>query len=437
MSKTFRYETALIGDQWQNNVEVEVSNDGLIESITNDAEGGDFESLIALPGMVNVHSHAFQRGFAGLSEYRTASNDSFWTWRKLMYEFVGRLTPDEVYAIAKQLYDEMLAAGYTWVGEFHYLHNEIGGATYSNICEMSDAIFRAAKDTGIGLCHLPVLYQRGGFDDDPISAGQDRFVLSNDQFCELFDQCQLACRDEADIEVGLALHSLRAVDPKSALAAIDHVRQSNSTMPIHIHVAEQTVEIDACLKTHGKRSVEFLFDEFPVDEHWCLIHATHLNDVELNQIATSNATVGLCPSTEANLGDGVFRAEEFLAAGGRISIGSDSHCSVDLREELRLLEYGQRLTTRRRAILGTDQVSVGRNLYCKAALGGAQAIGINAGEIAVGKRADLTLVEPSHPSIDCVEGDRILDRLLFTNVGNPIAGVLVGGKRIKVSIQGE
>ena len=429
MSEAFLYRSALVGQQWQNNVKISVSDDGLIESIESNL---DYEvpEIVAVPGMVNVHSHAFQRGFAGLSEHRTATNDSFWTWRKLMYDFVGRLTPDEVYLIASQLYREMLSAGYTWVGEFHYLHNEVGGKTYSNIAEMSDAIHRAAQDSGIGLCHLPVLYQRGGFNNQPITTGQDRFVLSNDQFCELVEQCRSQWSDQPNTKSGIALHSLRAVSVDAAMTVLKHIKGIDSAAPIHIHVAEQTAEIDACLETHGRRSVEFLFDNFPVDENWCLIHATHLNDGELQQIADSKAIVGLCPTTEANLGDGVFRAQEFLDADGRISIGSDSHCSVDLREELRILEYAQRLTTRRRAILGSDELSVGRNLYCRAAKGGAAAIGINAGEIAVGKRADFTLIDPTHPTIDNVEGNRILDRLIFSNIGNPIAGVVVGGRRL-------
>ena len=432
MNSTLRFRAALVDGQWQDNVQISVSPDGLIERIDSDVVSNEsIENLIALPGMVNVHSHAFQRGFAGLSEFRTAANDSFWTWRKLMYDFVGRLTPDDVYATARQLYSEILAAGYTWVGEFHYLHNDFGGANYSNIGEMSDAIQRAAMDTGIGLCHLPVLYQRGGFGDEPIASGQDRFVLSNDQFCELVESCRSKWVDAANTKVGIALHSLRAVSVEAAVAAIEHVKRIDSQAPIHIHVAEQTAEIEACVATHRRRSVEFLFDSLPVDESWCLIHATHLNDREIEQIAASKAVVGLCPTTEANLGDGIFRAEEFLKLGGRICIGSDSHCSVDLREELRLLEYGQRLTTRRRAVLGTNDVSVGRNLYCHAAKEGARAIGINAGEISVGKRADFTLIDASHPAIDNVSGDRILDRLIFANIGNPIAGVVVGGRVLK------
>ena len=436
MNSTLRFRTALVDGQWQDNVQISVSSDGLIERIDSDVvsdvvSNESIENLIALPGMVNVHSHAFQRSFAGLSEYRTAANDSFWTWRKLMYDFVGRLTPDDVYATARQLYTEMLAAGYTWVGEFHYLHTDFGGATYSNIGELSDAIHRAAMDTGIGLCHLPVLYQRGGFDDESIAGGQDRFVLSNDQFYELVENCHSKWVDTANTKIGIALHSLRAVSVEAAVAAVEHVKRIDSQSPVHIHVAEQTAEIEACVAKHRRRSVEFLFDSLPVDESWCLIHATHLNDRELEQIAASKAVVGLCPTTEANLGDGIFRAEEFLELGGRICIGSDSHCSVDLREELRLLEYGQRLTTQRRAVLGTNDASVGRNLYCHAATEGARAIGINAGEISVGKRADFTLIDASHPSIDNVSGDRILDSLIFANIGNPIVGVVVGGRVLK------
>ena len=428
MNNVFKFQTALVGDQWQNKVRITTAG-GLIESIECDVDDPDVEPIVALPGMPNVHSHAFQRGFVGLSEYHTAANDSFWTWRKLMYDFVRRLTPEDVYSIAKQLYGEMLSAGYTWVGEFHYLQNEIGGVTYSNIGEMSDAISRAAADVGIGLCHLPVLYQRGGFDDEPIAPGQDRFVLGDDQFCKLVEQCHSNLNGNPNAKVGIALHSLRAVSVTAANKAIEYIRQIDPEAPIHIHVAEQTAELEACQKTHGRRSVEFLFDNFPVDQHWCLIHATHLNDRELGLIADSGAVVGLCPTTEANLGDGIFRSDEFLAADGRIGIGSDSHCSVDFREELRILEYAQRLTTRRRAVLGSDKVSVGSNLYCRAAKGGAQSLGINAGEIAIGKRADFTLVDPAHPTIDGVHEDRILDRLIFANIGNPIAGVVVGGTR--------
>jgi formimidoylglutamate deiminase len=228
----------------------------------------------------------------------------------------------------------------------------------------------------------------------------------------------------------LALHSLRAASVEAGLRAIQHVENAEPDSPIHIHVAEQMAEVEECLEVHGARPVQFLIDQFPVNDRWCLIHATHLDDDELVSIKNAGAVVGLCPTTEANLGDGFFRADDFLQLGGNISIGSDSHCSVDLREELRLLEYGERLRQQSRAILGSNLTSIGRNLYCLAAEGGAKAIGINAGKIAVGKRADFTLVDPLHPTIGSVKGDRILDRLIFVNIGNPIAGVVVGGKQI-------
>lgn len=426
---TLHFASALVAGQWKSNVVVRVSTTGLIDAISegNETLVGPTKDLVALPGMVNVHSHAFQRGFAGLSEYRTAQHDSFWTWRKQMYEYVERLDPENVYAIARQLYAEMIAAGYTWVGEFHYVHNERGGKAYGELAELSQSICRAASDVGIGLCLLPVLYQRGGFRNESLVEGQDRFALSNEQFVELVERCQADLKTADNQTVGIALHSLRAVDAQSANEVVIHFRKSNSMIPIHIHVAEQTKEVDDCVDVHGQRSVEFLYESFPVDEHWCLIHATHLNEDEIESIARSKAVVGLCPTTEANLGDGLFAAKKFLDQGGRISIGSDSHCSIDLREELRILEYGQRLVSRGRAILGTESQSVGRRLYESAAIGGGQAIGVPTGEIKIGNRADFTLVDPNHAAIGEESEDRLLDRLVFTNVGNPIAGVVIGG----------
>ena len=419
----------MVGNEWQENVEIAVDDHGVIQRIQSDIDGPT-PPLVALPGMINVHSHAFQRGFVGLSEYRTEEQDSFWTWRKLMYDFVSALTPEKVFSVAKQLYLEMLRAGYTWVGEFHYLHNDPNGNQYSNLAEMSAAILQAATETGIGLCHLPVLYQRGGFENEPLVEGQNRFALSNDQFAELFERCHNGVKEYENSSVGVAIHSLRAVSVSAAQNAIRHVHALDSTAPVHIHVAEQLMEVMKCVMVHGCRPVQFLYDNFPVDETWCLIHATHLDDDELGLVCDSGAVAGLCPTTEANLGDGFFRAFEFLQRNGQISIGSDSHCSVDFREELRLLEYGQRLRRHGRAILGTNERSVGRNLYCRAALGGAKALGLNAGEIAIGKRADFTLVDPQHPTIEDATEDRLLDRLIFANIGNAIAGVVVGGKTI-------
>ena len=424
-SKTIHFRCALTGGGWLDDPVFTVDAQGLItaiDTLTDDEQVDESFDAIALPGMPNVHSHAFQRAFAGLSEYRTSTHDSFWTWRDLMYKFLLKLDPDSMYVIARQLYIEMLLAGYCWVGEFHYIHNDINGQPYSQLTELSDAIIRAADDAGIGLCMLPVLYQRGGFDDAALSPGQKRFALSNEQYRQLFDS--IASQQHSQLRAGAALHSLRAVDVENASAVLACLPEN---CPIHVHVAEQQKEIDDCVAAHGVRSVRFLLDQFDVNQNWCLIHATHLDDDELNSIADSGAVVGLCPTTEANLGDGIFRAEDFFQAGGAIAIGSDSHCSVDLREELRLLEYGQRLRTNRRAVLGSDSQSVGRHLYQHSAASGGQAIGVETGKIAVGMRADFTVVDPQHPAIAGASGDAAIDRLIFCNSDDPIIGSVVGG----------
>lgn len=402
-----------------------------IETVDPDSLSDAVQTLncVCLPGMVNLHSHAFQRDFAGLSEFRTAANDSFWTWRELMYRYVSTMTLDQVYSTAKKLYQEMLSAGYTWVGEFHYLHHVAGQHGLQSAIEMADAIYRAATDTGIGFCFLPVLYQRGGFKNEPLGEGQQQFELVVDDFVQLRQQCQKNW-ESLDLQVGMALHSLRAVAANVGNQVISEIKAENANVPIHIHIAEQTKEVEACLEVHQARSVAYLLDQFAVDQHWCLIHATHMNEKEIAGVAKSGAVVGLCPTTEANLGDGFFPAQEFFAEGGVIGIGSDSHCSVDMREELRILEYGQRLKTRSRAVLGTETESVGRRLYLAAAKGGGKAIGMNTGTIDVGMRADWTLVDPAHPSIDSAAEDRLLDRLIFVNAGSPIIGVTVGGKTI-------
>ena len=423
-SQVYHFESVLASSGWIDDALISVDENGTIEQIEIGPANSESirTGLVALPGMVNVHSHAFQRAFAGLSEYRTASQDSFWTWRKLMYEFLLQLNPDDVFIVARQLYLEMLKAGYTWVGEFHYLHNDVSGNRFGNIGEMSSAIIRAAQESGIGLCMLPVLYQRGGFDNSPLEGAQRRFELSNEQFNEVVQFCR--GHDGADYRCGIALHSLRAVEPLAGRTAIG----TSTKNPVHIHVAEQTKEVDDCISAHGMRSVEFLFDSYEVDENWCLIHATHLSENEVGMIAKSGAVVGLCPTTEANLGDGFFSAQPYLEQNGRISIGSDSHCSVDLRDELRTLEYGQRLSYRSRAMLGTELSSVGRHLYDASFSGGSLAIGLPGEGIQVGARADLTLVDPQHPAVVGSRHDSLIDCVVFTNSGNPIRGTMVGGK---------
>ncbi len=425
-----RFAAALVGNSWQPDVAIDVDDRGVIHSITSiNGAGPEPLPLVALPGMVNVHSHAFQRAFAGLSEYVTAQRDSFWTWRSLMFDFLNRVDADEFYRIARQVYGEMLAAGYTWVGEFHYVHLDPDGRMYSRLEELAAAIVQAADETGIGLCLLPTLYQRGGFNNEPLVAGQRRFYLTLEKYIDLVERCQQLAAGRTNLRIGVALHSLRAVHPSIGNQAIAALQRTGDSLPIHIHVAEQIPEVEACLATHGKRSVEYLFDTYPVDDRWCLIHATHLAEHELAAIVAAGAVVGLCPSTEANLGDGIFCARDFLSRGGKIGIGTDSNVCIDPREELRLIETVQRLHHRERAILATPELSAGRRLYTLAAAGGAAALQVNSGEIAVGKRCDLTLIDPVHPAIGNVAGDRLLDRLVFCTHGDsPIVGAVVAGR---------
>ena len=421
---SIRYQSALVDEAWADDVVIAVEG-GLVTEITLNA-GADViadeaSAGIAIPGMVNVHSHAFQRAFAGLSEYRTGQHDSFWTWRTLMYDFVSRLTPEDIYETARGLYSELSDNGYSWVGEFHYVHNAPDGSPYDDRSCLSDAVIQAAQDVGIGICILPVLYQRGGFANEQLDPAQRRFALSEDAFLDLVSDLRTRWGRANDVEIGIAFHSLRAVSVDVMRRVTEAFRTDQPGGVIHIHVAEQTKEVDDCVAATGRRSVEYLLSELPVDGGWCLIHATHLDDSEIAGIAASGATVGLCPTTEANLGDGVFAAAEFLKAGGRIAIGTDSHVCVNPRSELRLLEYGQRLTKRSRAVLGTDTVSVGRRLYEAAAIGGSAAIGVNTGQLRVGSRADIVVLDPKHPAIAGVTGDRVLDRYVFCDAGNPVA----------------
>ena len=426
-------ETAPGIEEWKKNVCLSIA-DGIITRIDWDSRPNEpTKSIagIAIPAMVNGHSHAFQRGFAGMSEYRTESRDSFWTWRDLMYKFVSDLTPEDVYIIARQLYLEMVQAGYSWVGEFHYLHNSPSGKAYANSTEMADAVLRAAADAGIGISLLPVLYQRSGFETNETNHGQRRFTLSLDNYFNLIDKCKKKIIGNPNAKLGVAFHSLRAVSHEAMNETLNYRQTHLANSNIHIHAAEQRIEVEDCFTATGKRPIQFLLDSFPIDNSWCLIHATHMDSEEITRLSNSGAVAGLCPTTEANLGDGLFPASQFLSSGGRISIGSDSHCSINLREELRWLEYGQRLIGGQRAVLGTPRQSTGRLLYSECALGGGQAIGVQTGKLAVGYRADLLIVSPDHPTISNATNDRILDRLIFLNAGCPIQSRMLGGRWIE------
>jgi formimidoylglutamate deiminase len=436
--RRFLLRQALLPDGWHDNVLVSVDASGLIAKAapsTSDATATLLDGPV-LPGMPNLHSHAFQRAMAGLAERSgpdvSPGSDSFWTWREIMYRFAAKLSPEDVEAIAGQLYAEMLEAGFTAVAEFHYLHHQPGGTPYADAAELSWRILSAADTTGIGLTHLPVLYRYGGFGAKEPQERQRRFLHDADAYARLLQALAPALQNRSDRRLGIAPHSLRAVTPellRDGIAALDAI---DSAAPIHIHIAEQTAEVDDCLAWSGKRPVQWLLDQGLLNKRWCLVHATHLDADETKRLAESNAVAGLCPTTEANLGDGIFPAIDYLAAGGRIGIGSDSHISVSVAEDLRLLEYGQRLAHRSRAVLagGADR-STGRRLFEAALKGGAQALGQPMGAIAPGYRADFILLDRDAPCMSSRSSDMALDAWIFSNqTRSAIRDVYVAGTRV-------
>ncbi|MEO7744035.1 MAG: formimidoylglutamate deiminase [Usitatibacter sp.] len=424
---------ALLPSGWARNVAIDIGDDGLITKIVSDTifEKMVSETNFVVPGMANLHSHAFQRAMAGLTEARTRESDTFWTWRDLMYRLAARITPEQMGDIAAYLYMEMLKAGYTSVAEFHYLHRAADGAMYQDPAQMSQRLIAAAREAGIAITHLPVLYAYGGFGAQPATPDQSRFILSGPEYEELLAQLRAMYGDTRDVRIGAAFHSLRAIDEKLLRSTLDSMQRIDPTAPIHIHIAEQQAEVDACLAWSGARPVTWLLDHAPVDARWCLVHATHLDAAESNRLAASGAVAGLCPTTEANLGDGIFPAAEFLSGSnpGRIGIGSDSHVSVSVAEELRLLEYGQRLTHMSRATLASDTThSPGERLHFAASNGGAQALGIQAGRIAPGCRADLVVLDPEHPALWNKSPAQVLDAWIFAGDNACVRDVMVGGE---------
>ncbi len=416
---------ALLPDGWARDVTVEVRN-GRFTRVTPDApaQGQTLDCL--LPAPVNLHSHSFQRAMAGLTEHRTAGQDSFWTWRSLMYRFLDQLTPDDVQAISAMVMVEMAESGFAAVAEFHYLHHAPGGQSYTNPAEMTARIAAAAQETGVGLTHLPVLYERGGCDDRPLTAGQLRFANTQDQFAALYQAAETTLKSlPPDTVLGVAPHSLRAVSP----AGLTLAASLNPQAPIHIHVAEQLAEVAELLTATGQRPVDWLLSHHHVNHRWCLIHATQMEPYETLALAKSQAVAGLCPITEANLGDGIFDGQRYLQAQGRFGIGSDSNVRISLTEELRLLEYTQRLGQKGRAILATADKSTGRTLFDGAVQGGAQAAGRASG-IAVGNWADLLALDLSGPDLQGVQGDTILDTLIFAADDRMITDLWSAGRHL-------
>ena len=424
-------ENALLPDGWADDVLIETDGAGDIVAVTSGAAADSAERLAgpALPGMPNLHSHAFQRGMAGLAERAGAGDEDFWSWRGVMYRFVERLSPEHIEAIAAQLYVEMLKQGYTAVGEFHYVHHAPDGTPYDDPAELSHRVIAAARRAGIGITHLPVLYTAAGFDGAAPEGAQRRFAGTADRILALVEALRKTAGQDPQIRIGVAPHSLRAAPAADLAAVVAGVRADDEMAPVHIHVAEQEREVAACLAATGARPVEWLLNHAPVDGRWCVIHATHMSDAEVRALAASDAVAGLCPTTEANLGDGLFSLGPYLDAGGRFGIGSDSHITVDAAAELRLLEYGQRLALKSRAVVrDAGGPSVGAALVRLALAGGSQALGRQVGAIAPGHRADLIVLDPDHPALLGRTGDTLLDAWIFAAASPAVRDVLVGGR---------
>lgn len=398
---------ALLAEGWRRNVRLTLAG-GRIASIETDVapDAHDERHAVLLPAMPNLHSHAFQRAMAGLAEVRGPASDSFWSWRTVMYKFALSMTPDHVEAVAAKLYMEMLEAGFCRVGEFHYLHHDKDGSPYANIAEMAERIGAASAEAGIGLTLLPVFYAHSGFGGAAPIEGQRRFINSTDRFAELWEGCRQVTGRLAGAELGLAPHSLRAVTPEELSLAIELA----GDRPIHIHVAEQVKEVEDCLSWSGARPVQWLLDHAPVDERWCLIHATHMTEDETRLAARSGAIAGLCPITEANLGDGTFSAPLFLSEGGRYGIGSDSNILISISEELRQLEYSERLALRARNVIATTGGSTGRTLFDHALAGGGAALKAPSGLVA-GNYADILSLDRS--AVPYLSEDRLIDHWIF------------------------
>ncbi|MTI00166.1 formimidoylglutamate deiminase [Roseibium sp. RKSG952] len=423
-------DQALLPDGWAENVAVRFAQDGLITEVQPGARSAPSQIRVStlLPAPVNLHSHAFQRAMAGMSERKgTEQTDSFWTWRQIMFRFLDMLTPEDVEAIAAFVQMEMLEAGYAAVGEFHYLHHQHGGAPYDNLAEMSERICAAADQTGIGLTHLPVLYTYGGCDKRALAAGQVRFGNDFNRFHKLRDGAARAMRHlPSDTVLGVAPHSLRAVDEDGLRQAVALAGDK----PLHMHLAEQVAEVEEVEAARGMRPVEWLLDQHRVGSNWCLIHCTQMTPEETGALARTRAVAGLCPITESSLGDGIFDGVRYLGAGGRFGIGSDSNIRISLSEELRTLEYSQRLRDKVRASVATAEKSTGRVLFDAAVRGGAQAAGRRSGKMEAGCFADLVTLDPTAIDLDGLRGDAILDAYIFAGDDRMVQDVWAAGRHV-------
>jgi formimidoylglutamate deiminase len=426
---------ARLPDGWQRDVLLEWNDEGTLLAVTPDSAMPPNTPRAAGPviaGMPNLHSHAFQRAMAGLTEYRASATDTFWSWRDLMYRFAAKIGPESLAAIARWLYIEMLKAGYTSVCEFHYVHHTSDGTPYANRAELAQCVVDAAERAGIGMTMLPVLYQYSGFDQGAPRDDQRRFLNTPEQLLDMLETLRRARPESGLRRYGVAPHSLRAVSGESLSRLLEGLDALFDRAPVHIHIAEQTAEVDACLAANGQRPVQWLLNRFSVDDRWCLVHATHVDAIECARLAASGATAGLCLTTEANLGDGIFPAREYLDAGGRIGLGSDSHIGVDWRSELRLLEYGQRLARRERNVLASaTQSRPAERLFNASLDGGARASGRAVGALAAGMRADWIVLDADHAGIAGHDRDTWLSSVVFGEHGEtPVRDVYVAGRKV-------
>jgi formimidoylglutamate deiminase len=419
---------ALLETGWQRDVLISIEDRSIaaIEAGATPPPGAERIAGIAMPGVANVHSHAFQRAMAGLVERRGPEDDSFWTWREVMYRFLASMTPDDIEAVAAWAYVEMLEAGFTSVGEFHYLHNAPDGTRYGDPAETGGRIVAAAEASGIGLALLPSFYAHGGCGGRPPSPHQARFLFDLDGFWGLLEASRGHVQRLDGAVLGIAPHSLRAVDGPE----LRTLAERWTAGPIHIHAAEQVREVEECMAWSNARPVQWLLDNMPLGPRWCLIHCTHMAEDESTRLARSGAVAGLCPVTEANLGDGIFAAPRFAAAGGRMAVGTDSNVRIALNEELRTLEYGQRLRDQKRNRLGPVGASTGRHLFDTARHAGAQALGLATGALQAGKTADIVIFDGTHPALAGRREDQLIDAWVFAAGDGAVHDVFAGGRRV-------
>jgi formiminoglutamate deiminase len=418
---------ALTPDGWKSDVRVTIEEDAIAAVQTEaSAQEGDERHAIMAPAAASLHSHAFQRAMAGLAEVRGNETDTFWTWRETMYRFALMMSPDDVEAVAAQLYVEMLEAGFAAVAEFHYLHHAPDGSPYDKPAEMAGRILSAAGRAGIGMTLLPVFYAHATFGGAPPKPEQRRFITDLKSFTRLLDDSRRLIKGTAGEKIGVAPHSLRAVTPNE----LSELMSLASDGPIHIHAAEQIKEVEDCVASLGARPVRWLIDKAGVDERWCLVHATHMDEGETRDLAVSGAVAGLCPLTEGNLGDGIFNAAHYIGAGGRYGVGTDSNVQIGVAAELRQLEYAQRLRERARNVCAPPGSSCGRAILEAIWLGGAQALRRNSGKLAPGASADILTFRADHPTLIGKGDDQVLDAWIFSAGDSVVDCVWSGGLKV-------